>query len=135
MMLTLNRTLRMAALFVLALSATGTVARAGDKDPNTPAGTPAPAIEDQLRKQGAMLEQMHELLLKQQAEIDRLRTELDAVRGATATTATVAVPATAGEAATATAAPAGATTPQPVAGDDALSKRVEALEKTWGNVK
>jgi hypothetical protein len=137
MMLTLNRTLRVAALLVLALSATRTVARAGDDDPNPAAGDPAPAIEEQLRKQGAMLEQMHELLLKQQAEIDRLRTELDAVRNVAAS-APASAPAPGGDAttvsATASAAPAAGDVAQDKP-DDALAKKVEALDKMWGNIR
>lgn len=134
---TLNRLLRIAALLLLALSATGTVARAGDNDPNPATGDPAPAIEEQLRKQASMLEQMHELLIKQQAEIDRLRTEIDAVRsvaaGAVAPAPTPPVGPPVGEAPTASAAPAAGVAAQDKT--DALAKKVEALDKMWGGVR
>jgi hypothetical protein len=138
MMLTVNRTWTAATLLALALLAPGTIARAGEKDSNTGSGAaPAPTIEEQLRQQAAMLRQMHDLLLKQQAEIDRLRTELDAVRagaaptGATPASATPAV----ADASVADAAPAQTAPVAAPAPDDALAKKVESLDKAWGKLR
>lgn len=104
-----------------------------------PASTPVP-LEEQLQRQSAMLEQMQQLMLKQQAVLDRMRSELDELHKTSSTsTATPAaglgaVPATA----TATAATtstatgsAGAAAPA----DDELSKKVEGLEKLLANIK
>jgi hypothetical protein len=114
----------------------------------TPAATTAgPAtIEDQLREQTLMLRQMQEMLVEQQAEIERLRSEVDAMRGG-ATAAGPALATGAGptaEAARAAAdrAPAPAPPPRQAgsaqgagnAGDD-LKKQVGELARRWGNLR
>lgn len=81
----------------------------------------AAALEEQLRQQAAVLEQMRDMLLKQQAQIDELLRERAARAGAAreAVAATTAAPAAAPEASQ----------------DGALAKRVEGIEKRLGNMK
>ena len=96
----------------------------------TPPATPAP-IEEQLRRQGEMLEQMQQLLLKQQAEIDRLRGELDTIHGDGTAAAAAPAVATSGAATTGSATPVAATSTAPQDTAD-LGKRIEAVEKRFG---
>src|SRR5262245_44751295 len=104
MMLRLFVTRVSTPLLALALVATGATARASDGPnsgstaPTAPAGAPAP-IDEQLRQQSVLLQQLQDLLVKQQAEIEHLKVELDAVRSAAHPAATDAAP---GEPATAT---------------------------------
>ncbi len=105
--------------------------------------TPAP-IEEQLRQQAAILEQLQNTVLKQQAEIDRLRTELDVVRAsspsatapaaAVVATDTTVTTGTTGVTTVASTAPAAVPVTAP-AQDDTLAKKVENLDKLWGNLK
>jgi hypothetical protein len=120
-----------AALLCTALSA-GT-AMAGDPPSSGHEGetaAPAPgsaALEEQIRQQAALLEAMRGALEQQRAEIDELRRRLDAREGAAReVVATAPAP---------TAPPAGPDEPKAAAQDDSVAKRVDALEKRFGNVK
>jgi hypothetical protein len=124
--------------------------------------SPAPAIEEQLKRQAETLERLETMLVRQQEEIERLRGELDAVRAAarpavetapgatpaasdvaaaTAGAATPAAPTTLAPGAAASGAAASA--PDAVATDaaaqpaqnDALAKTVEKLDKMWGGLR
>lgn len=144
---------RLVALMTLALVAPTGVARAAN-DPSddakkdagsapagaatAPAATPSSApIDEQLRQQAATLQQLQDLLVKQQAEIERLKEQLDAVRS------TATAPAAAVTAATGTTNFPAATTTTPGASapvaaapqDDSLAKKVDNLDKLWGNLK
>lgn len=154
-MLRLNTMWRITALLSLLLVAQAPVALAADESNNgdtkatasdeaTKAATPDPGttttpapIEEQLKQQAAVLQRMQELLQKQQAEIERLRTELDAVR--TKPAVDTVAPAEGDATATVATVPASATEPRsatPAATEDAdLAKRVDNIEKLWGNFK
>lgn len=103
----------------------------------SPAAGPATAVEEQLRRQGAALERLEQLLLEQRAEIERLRSELDEVRAGAPAPRRAAGPEAAPTSAASVAARSEAVSPAPqapVAGDE-TAKRVERLTKAFGDLK
>jgi hypothetical protein len=106
-----------------------------------PAATPAPTTEETLRQQGEMLREMRDMMLKQQVEIERLRSELDAVRKGetvvTATTTTDMTPHAASAANAVAVTPTGTTeaSSAPAQTDDEWKKKVDDVVKRWGNLR
>src|SRR4051812_1688694 len=135
----LSRALAFAAACALAAVFAGDVRAEdppkGDTDPKPAAVAPGStaALEEQLRQQADLLERMQQTLVKQQAQIDELLRERDA-HAATPAVATTPVVAATAPAAPVPAEPAtaSATSQSP---DDAMAKRVDALEKRFGNIR
>ncbi len=91
------------------------------------------ALEEQIRQQTLVLNEMREMLLKQQAEIDALKRQVNGAAPVVAVAPVVtAVPAES----TTTVAAAPSATPSAAPQDaEAVAKRVEAIEKRLGNLK
>jgi hypothetical protein len=100
----------------------------GEARSASPAATTSLSIEERLERQAGLLEQMRELVTKQQAEIDRLQTEIESMRKTTAHQDSSL-------AAAATPAAGVSPDPRPAADQDELSKKVEDLSKRWGKLK
>jgi hypothetical protein len=106
--------------------------------PAAAAGGVTPAtVEEQLQQQTVLLRQMQEMLVKQQGEIERLRSEVDSMRGAAGPGAvTAATTVTRPEAVAAdrtTTATDPATAKQD--GSEEIQKRVDELTKRWGKLR
>lgn len=131
------RTWRLAALALAAGLAWAPAVRANDGDGGAkPAPAPvAASVEDQLRRQAEVLERLERLVVAQQERIERLESELAArPEPSAAPVASVADPGS-GSAGAGTAAPGGTPAATAPADDEGLAKRVEDIEKRFGNIK
>ena len=110
--------------------------RAASDGKKEPKGEPPTAtIEEQLKRQEAMLEKLQTMLVEQQAEITRLRGEVEAMRGGAVDAPVTAETVDAVKAVEAVdAAPIAEAAPKQAA-EDAVAKQVEKLTKTFGNLK
>jgi hypothetical protein len=150
-----SRILHSAALLILcAVAAPNAVAaetpadesgKRADAATEPPAPAPAATMEETLRQQGEMLVQMRDMMLKQQEEIARLRSELDAVRRSDAVPASTVASgspsltphaATAANDAAVLPAAGGSESASPSAqADDEWKKKVDDVVKRWGSLR
>ncbi|MBK6313713.1 MAG: putative porin [Blastocatellia bacterium] len=136
-----TRSMSSAACAFLAAMFLCPVAFAGDEGTGKPVPTPAASgtaaatVEDQLRRQTELLERLERLVVAQQERIDRLEAEME---GRTAESVTASGPASPGAISTPVSASiesSSAGVPATSPDDDALSKRLEEVEKRFGNIK
>lgn len=112
-----------------------------EKAGSAAASNPTATVEDQLRRQSELLERLEKLVVAQQERIDRLESELTTrihagptvegvVDGTSATTIVNAPPEARGVSIT-----GASSAPAAKPADDDIAKRIEAIEKRFGNIK